>query len=88
LDEGNRMRFALILVIVLFPGCAQLKQGQLQPVVPEAEGAYFTTCSGSVEDWGSCYRKANTTCKNGYETLHKFESAVGGRREFKFSCYK
>lgn len=80
------MKLALTLSILLLAGCAQLKQGQMQPVVPEAEGAYFTTCSGTVEDWGSCYRKANNTCKGSYETLHKFESAVGGRREFRFAC--
>jgi len=82
------MKFALSVIIVLLTGCAQLKQGQMQPVIPEAEGAYFTTCSGTVEDWGSCNRKARDTCKGSYETLNKFESAVGGRRELKFSCTK
>lgn len=80
------MKLALVLLSFLLAGCAQLKQGQAQPVIPEAEGAYFTTCSGSVEDWGSCHRKAKNICKNGYEILEKNESPVGGRRDLRFTC--
>jgi len=74
------------MLLVLLSGCAQLMHGEQQPVISKGKGAFFTTCSGSVEDWGSCYRKAGKTCPNGYEVLNKFESAVGGRREFTFSC--
>ena len=81
------MKILLILVCVSLASCAQLKQGQLQPVIPEA-GGYYTTCSGTVEDWGSCHRKAKNVCQNGYEVLDKFESAVGGKRELRFSCNK
>jgi len=81
------MKILQLFLLVSLTGCAQLKQGQLQPVIPEA-GGYFTTCSGTVEDWGSCHRKAKNLCKNGYEVLDKFESAVGGRRELRFSCNK
>lgn len=82
------MKKAFIAISVLLVACAQLKQGQMQPVIPEAEGAYFTTCSGTVEDWGSCHRKAKNVCKNGYEVLYKNENPVGGRRELRFACTK
>lgn len=80
------MKLALILAAVSLAGCAQLKQGQQQPVIPEAKGVYFTTCSGTVEDWGSCHRKAKNVCRNGYEVLYKNENPVGGRRELRFEC--
>lgn len=82
------MKSAFATIAILLAGCAQLKQGQMQPVIPEANGVYFTTCSGTVEDWGSCNRKARNICKNGYESLDKHESAVGGRRELRFACNK
>lgn len=82
------MKKALVIISIFLSGCAQLKQGQMQPVIPETGNAYFTTCSGSVEDWGSCNRKAKNTCKGDYEILHKHESAVGGRRELRFACNK
>jgi len=82
------MKTLAVFVSVFLAGCAQLKQGQLQPVIPEAGGGYFTTCSGTVEDWGSCHRKAKNLCPNGYEILDKSESAVGGKRELRFTCNK
>lgn len=82
------MKFYLLIIVTLLSACAQLKQGQMQPVIPETGNAYFTTCSGSVEDWGSCHRKAKETCKGDYEILSKHESAVGGRRELRFTCSK
>lgn len=82
------MKFSLLIIATLLTACAQLKQGQMQPVIPETGNAYFTTCSGSVEDWGSCNRKAKNTCNGSYEVLHKHESPVGGRRELRFTCSK
>lgn len=86
------MKTILILVIgvYLLPGCAQLTKGelQLQPViaVDGNHGMYSTTCSGAVEDWGSCFAKARKTCSQGYEVVKKTESPVAGRREFTFKC--
>ena len=74
------------MTAILLTGCAQLMHGQQQPVVPKGQGTYFTTCSGTVEEWGSCSSKAKNTCANGYEVLDKAESAVGGKREMTFMC--
>ena len=82
------MKLFLMAAPILLAGCAQLMHGQQQPVIEKGNNTYFTTCSGTVEDWGSCNRKANKTCPNGYNTVDKFESAVGGRRELTFSCNK
>jgi len=82
------MKLSLILMGIFLASCAQLKQGQMQPVIPETGNAYFTTCSGAVEDWGSCNRKAKHTCNGDYEILHQHESAIGGRRELRFTCSK
>lgn len=79
---------ALMAGIIFLCGCAQLQRGQMQPVkrISVKEEIYFTTCSGSVEDWGSCNRKARETCKGDYATVEKQESPVGGRRELTFRC--
>lgn len=63
-------------------------KGEMQPVkmLDAKQQIYFTTCSGTVEEWGSCNRKARETCTNGYETMEKVESAIGGKRELKFRC--
>lgn len=77
----------IILLLCLLAGCAQLQRGEIQLVEALDDGAYFTSCSGAVEDWFSCVRKARQTCDNGsYETLKKIEDANGGRRELTFKC--
>ena len=76
-----------VCFFILLTGCAQLSKGELQPVENRGQGTYFTTCSGAVEDWNSCNRKAKDTCKNGYEILNKYENSVGGRRELTFLCH-
>lgn len=86
------MKFAVILlgIVVVLSGCAQLQKGQLQPVkrIDKKDPIYSTTCSGAVEDWGSCYAKAKATCASGYDVLDKFEKpdAGGVTREFTFQC--
>lgn len=85
------MYFLKTLIILSFlVGCSTLNNpsGALQPVITKSlkEKIYFTTCSGAVEDWGSCNYKAQSTCSNGYSAINKFESAVGGRRELTFQC--
>lgn len=67
-------------------GCAQLMKGQQQPVKLVGDGTYFTTCSGTVEDWASCNTKARNTCKGVYETVKRNESLVGATRELTFKC--
>ena len=76
----------LVCVMMLLAGCAQLMKGQQQPVIAKGQGLYFTTCSGTVEEWGTCYSKAKQTCANGYEITSKYEGSVGGRREMEFLC--
>lgn len=82
------MKYTILMLILLVSACAQLMNGQQQPVIQKSvkEKIFFTTCSGAVEDWGSCNRKARSTCANGYSELKRFESAVGGRRELTFQC--
>ena len=64
--------------------------GQQQPVIEKnfKDRVFFTTCSGAVEDWGSCNLKAKNKCVNGYSVVNRFESAVNGRRELTFQCNK
>lgn len=82
-----KLIFAIVLLLSL-PACAQLQQGELQPVkrIDAKEPIYFTTCSGSVEDWGSCNKKAMKTCPNGYSVISKEENPTASRRDMTFRC--
>lgn len=60
-------------------------KGDIQPVVTRG-GNLVAICSGAVEDWYSCNRKAKASCPMGYEILGKEESAVSGKRELTFQC--
>ena len=74
--------------VFLLSGCAQLMNGQEQPVITKntKEKLFYTTCSGAVEFWGSCYKKASRTCVNGYLITEKTENANGGFRSMTFQC--
>ncbi len=82
------MKYILILSVIFVIGCAQLMNGQIQPVtLKDAKNkVWFTTCSGASEDWYSCNQKAIKTCQNGYYALDKYENANGGIRELTFKC--
>ncbi len=82
------MKLLIIVLILALTGCAQLMNGQLQPVVVKdvKNKILFTTCSGAVETWHTCNQKAENSCSNGYYPLDKFESVMGGRRELTFKC--
>ncbi len=75
------------MVFVLF-GCSQLMNGQIQPVLMKKDNLYFTTCSGAVENMGSCNKKAMDTCKNGYIIVEKHQSADATNRSLTFECKK
>jgi len=79
------MKKFVLSALVFLSGCAQLMNGQTQPVLMKG-GDMFTTCSGAVEEWSSCNNKAQKSCPNGYEVLEKSESSVSGRRELTFKC--
>ena len=84
------MKKSLYPLALMLVSCAQLMNGELQPVRPvnANKQTYFTTCSGAVEDWNSCYKKAQKTCVNGYTILSKNENANGGFRDMTFQCIK
>ncbi len=66
------MKFIMLLVLLVQSSCAQLMKGDIQPVTQYRDTKTFrTTCSGSVEHWGSCFNKANKTCSNGYQVIEK-----------------
>ncbi len=79
--------FGMVLTVTL-TGCAQLMNGQIQPVVAKGNNVYFTTCSGAVENMESCNRKAMATCTNGYKILDKLQDAQGAIRTLTFECKK
>jgi hypothetical protein len=82
------MKYLCLSFSLLLVACTQLMQGQQQPVklIDSKNNTYFTSCSGAVEDWGSCAQKAKQTCPNGYNVIKRYESAVGGKRELTFEC--
>lgn len=76
-----------MLCISVMSGCAQLMKGEEQPVVSFRDAKTFrTTCSGTVENWGSCYRKAKRTCENGYDITDKSNESNGIVRQIIFTC--
>jgi hypothetical protein len=77
----------IVMIALMFTACAQLMKGEEQPVRQFRDtNTYKTTCSGSVEDWGSCHRKAKRTCPNGYEVTDRNNDSRGIVREMIFSC--
>jgi hypothetical protein len=84
------MKVFLIVLVGLLSGCAQLMNGQTQPVLKSHiyKDAYFTTCGGAVENWGSCNDKAQSTCAKGYKILEKNADSTGVKREIHFECRK
>ena len=80
---------ALVFFIAsLLPACDQLLKGQQQPVLPRANGAYYTACGGAVETWANCNDKALKTCPRGYIEIRKDENSSGTMRELTFQCNK
>ena len=82
------MKYIVLVSAVLLSGCAQLMNGQIQPVVLKKDNLYFTTCSGAVENMASCNKKAMDTCGKGYNILDKFQDAQGAIRTLTFECKK
>jgi hypothetical protein len=85
------MRLFLVIILgFLLVGCAQLLNGQLQPVKIKDpnKGTYVTNCGGAVENWASCNDKAMNTCPKGYVVLEKTEDSNGIKRELIFGCKK
>ncbi len=82
------MKYFGLILTVMMVGCAQLMNGQEQPVRLLKSNVYITTCSGAVETWTSCSRKAEKTCNGKYKLLEKNESVIGAKREFTFECTK
>ncbi|OYY79986.1 MAG: hypothetical protein B7Y34_06685 [Methylophilales bacterium 16-45-9] len=77
----------IVLIALSTVACAQLMKGEEQPVVQFRDTKTFkTTCSGTVEDWGSCHRKAKRTCPNGYDVIERKNDSRGIFREMIFSC--
>ena len=82
------MKIFFLALSVLFTGCSQLLNGQEQPVVMKKQNLYFTTCSGAVENMGTCNKKAMTTCPGGYLVIERFQDAQGVTRSLTFECKK
>lgn len=76
----------------MLTGCENLMHGQTQPVISKLSRDkgeyYFTTCSGAVEDWASCYDKASRTCDKNYVVLNRVDNFKGTQRELTFQCKK
>lgn len=78
-----------VIFVMIMTGCAQLMKGEEQPVRQYRDiNSYKTTCSGTVETWGSCHSKAKRTCPNGYVVTDRFNDSTGIIREMVFTCNK
>ena len=82
------MRHFIWFLLLGLVGCAQLLQGEQQPVKQLSNNLYVTNCGGAVETWASCNNKAMKICEEGYEVIRKIENSTGISRELKFECKK
>ena len=84
------MKLILIAMLLALSACSALSNpgNAIQPVTykNQQEKIMFTTCSGAVEEWGSCFSKAAKTCPNHYEVIERFETPYGATRELNFKC--
>ncbi len=82
------MKFTILILFPFIISCAQLMHGQEQPVVMKdaKNSVWYTTCSGAVETWYNCNKKAEEKCKKGYYSLEKTENGNGGFRTMTFKC--
>ena len=82
------MRRFILIVCILVTGCAQLSQGQIQPVIviDKKENILATNCGGAVETWGSCYQKAKAVCSSGFGVINRDENSTGTLRKLTFKC--
>ena len=80
------MKYVGLILLGLIAGCAQLMSGQEQPVITKKDGMFYTTCSGAVENFGTCNKKALATCSKGYSVVDKFQDANGANRSLTFKC--
>jgi hypothetical protein len=83
------MKLLVLMLMIGFTGCAQLLQGQAQPVkLIGKDSLYFTTCSGMAETMCMCFDKAQTTCNGKYEIIKEYRDSSGVHRELTFQCTK
>jgi uncharacterized protein YceK len=63
-----RSTIMFLLIIVLLSGCATVTK----TYASDGKEGYSITCSGSNNNWGTCYEKAGEVCgSRGYEVLEK-----------------
>lgn len=84
------MKLLIVLIALFLGACSSLTNSAdtAQPILVKdaKQQIMFTSCTGAVEEWGSCFRKAGKSCPNGYEVLKKDEDIVGAKREITFKC--
>ena len=82
------MKIIMTSLIFVLSGCAQLMNPQAQAVVVKDanQQIMYTTCSGLVEDWGTCNTKAIKACPNSYIVLDKTHESNGVFRSLTFKC--
>lgn len=78
----------VIAVFFVLSACKQLQHGQIQKVDLIGNNKYFTTCSGAVEDWASCFDKASGACNGKYDVITKEDNNRGTYRALTFQCKK
>jgi len=82
------MKLFLIVLFLTLTSCAQLMNGQSQPVRTLGKNTYLASCGGAVETWSDCNRSAMKECNGNYLVVSKNENSVGTVRELTFQCNK
>ncbi|WP_422690734.1 hypothetical protein [Candidatus Methylopumilus universalis] len=81
-------KISALFLLMTTLSCKSLMHGQEQPVhlIDSQNHIYMTTCSGTVETFGTCHQKAQKTCDKGYRLIEQKSDSSGVHREIKFQC--
>lgn len=80
------MKYLFLIGVFFLSSCSSLQNFQEQPILSLSNNSYKTTCNGIAEGWDSCFRKAQRTCKNGYNIMDKVQTNDFVHRELSFNC--
>lgn len=76
-------RIIAIAMVVWLPACSAVFPNK----TTDAREWQTAQCNGAA-GWETCYSKAVSRCKNGFDIANQKENPIAGARSFEFACRK